>query len=99
MAWYQQLTVENRQWDTHKTVYLAGCKHEQVEPNERIMRKVAESEHKKNPQEQTMMDGWTVTKAPQWSREGLMEHIIELVVVDDQVRNAKFFYVTTQTTW
>ena len=37
-------------------------------------------------QEQTTIKGWTVTKVPQWTRDGLMEHIVELVVVDDQVR-------------
>ena len=48
---------------------------------------------KKKPQEQKTLEGWSVAKMPQWSREGLMEHIIELVVVDDQVR--KNFYVTS----
>jgi hypothetical protein len=46
------------------------------------------------PLEQRMIKGWTVTKVPMWSREGLMEHIVELVVVDDQVRKVKFIYVT-----
>jgi hypothetical protein len=36
--------------------------------------------------EQGSLEGWTIPKAPLWSKEGLMEHIIELVVVDDQVR-------------
>jgi hypothetical protein len=40
----------------------------------------------KKLQEQKTLDGWPVAKVPQWSREGLMEHIVELVVVDDQVR-------------
>ena len=37
---------------------------------------------------QGSLEEWTVAKAPQWSKEGLMEHIVELVVVDDQVREA-----------
>jgi hypothetical protein len=45
----------------------------------------------KKLQEQKTLDGWPVAKVPQWSREGLMEHIVELVVVDDQVR--KYIYV------
>lgn len=35
--------------------------------------------------EQRSLEGWTVAKEPRWSKEGLKEHIIELVVVDDQV--------------
>ena len=38
-----------------------------------------------------MLEGWPVAKVPQWSRQGLMEHIVKLVVVDDQVR--KYIYV------
>jgi hypothetical protein len=40
-------------------------------------------------QEQSSLEGWTVAKEPQWSKQGLMEHIIELVVVDDQVRDTR----------
>jgi hypothetical protein len=46
------------------------------------------------PLEQRTIEGWTVTKVPMWSREGLMEHIVELVVVDDQVRKVKIIYGT-----
>jgi hypothetical protein len=42
-------------------------------------------------QEQKTLEDWTVTKVPQWSKEGLMEHIVELVVVDDQVRKNMSF--------
>jgi hypothetical protein len=51
--------------------------------------------------EQGSLEEWTVGKAPQlapqWSKDGLMEHIIELVVVDDQVSEtseAFIIYVT-----
>jgi hypothetical protein len=58
------------------------------------MRAVTEAEGETKPQEQKTLEGWTVAKVPQWSRDGLMEHIVELVVVDDQVRRVKYFYVT-----
>jgi hypothetical protein len=74
---------------------LAGCQREQVKPHKRIMMAVTEAVEETKPQGQKTLEGWTVAKVPQWSRDGLMEHIIELVVVDDQVRSVKFFYVTS----
>lgn len=56
------------------------------------MSAVAEAEGPR-PQDQKTLEGWAVAKVPQWTKEGLMEHIVELVVVDDQVRNAKLIYV------
>lgn len=64
---------------------MAGCEREKVEPNERVMKAVTEAAGGK-AQEQGTLEGWTVAKMPQWTKEGLMEHIVELVVVDDQVR-------------
>lgn len=76
-----------RQWSTHKEPYLVGCKFEQVEPNECIM--TADKEGSGLLQ-QVSLEEWTVTKAPQWLKKGLMEHIVELIMVDDQVRKAFF---------
>ena len=67
-----------------KVQYLAGCQSEQVEPNKCIMSAVTKTGEE--IKEQESLEGWTILKAPLWSKEGLMEHIIELVVVDDQVR-------------
>jgi hypothetical protein len=58
------------------------------------MKVAAEAAAGTKAKEQGTLEGWTVAKEPQWSREGLMEHIVELVVVDDQVRNAKAVYST-----
>ena len=80
-----------RQWTTHREPYLDGCKFEEVEPNERVM--TADRE-RTGPSPQGSLEGWTVAKTPQWSKRGLMEHIVKLVVVDDQVREAKSIYVT-----
>ena len=72
-------------------LYLVGCKKEQVTLNQRIMTAVTEAAKGKKTQGQKMLEEWPVAKVPQWSRQGLMEHFIELVVVDDQVR--KYIYV------
>lgn len=83
--------MDIRHWGTHEEKYLAGCKRERVEPNERIMSDVKEAAEGKKPPEQRTLEGWTVAKVPQWTKEGLMEHIVALVVVDDQVRKASSF--------
>ena len=86
--------MDIRHWKTHGELYLAGCQCEKVEPNERIMLAVTKPAEGTKPDEQRTLEGWTVAKVPAWSKEGLMEHIVELVVVDDQVRKAKIIYVT-----
>ncbi|KAH9030064.1 hypothetical protein EDB84DRAFT_1439189, partial [Lactarius hengduanensis] len=73
-----------RQWKTHGEPYLAGCQREDVKPNERVVSAVREPTTGSKSQEQGTLEGWTAVKVPQWSKEGLMEHIVELVVVDDQ---------------
>jgi hypothetical protein len=80
--------MDIRFWNTHKVLYLAGCKKEWVEPNEQVVSEVTAAEEWTKPQEQRTLEGWAVTKVPQWTKEGLMEHIVKLVVVDDQVRRA-----------
>jgi hypothetical protein len=74
-------------------LYLAECQKE-VKPNQREMSAMTKAAEEARPQEQQSLEGWTVAKEPQWSKQGLMEHIIKLVVVDDQVRDAMFIYVT-----
>ena len=83
-----------RHWSTHKESYLAGCKKEGVEPNQRILTLVTKAGEGTKTLGQGSLEEWAAGKAPRWLKEGLMEHIVELVVVDDQVREAKFFYVT-----
>jgi hypothetical protein len=50
---------------------------------------VTEAVESSKPQEQRTLEGWAAVKTPQWSRDGLMEHIVKLVVVDDQVCNRR----------
>lgn len=69
-----------------------GCKKEGVEPSEHIMGLVTTVKGT-TTMVQGSLEEWAAGKAvaPQWSKEGLMEHIVELVVADDQVRQSKFF--------
>ncbi|KAN0130476.1 Ribonuclease H-like domain containing protein [Lactarius tabidus] len=73
-----------RQWNMHKEQYLTGCQCENIEPNQCMMSSVAKAPEGTRLQEQSSLEGWTVAKESQWSKQGLMEHIIELVVVDNQ---------------
>ena len=82
----QYLMTDIRYWSTHKNLYLAGCEHEGVEPNQCILSAVKRAEQGTIPQGQGSLEEWTAKKIPKWSKDGLMEHIVELVVVDDQVR-------------
>jgi hypothetical protein len=73
---------------------LAGCKKEGIEPNKRVMSEVTKAEGPEGGgklKEQRTLEDWTVAKVPQWTKAGLMEHIVELVVVDDQVRTVTSF--------
>jgi hypothetical protein len=70
-----------------------GCQKEGVEPNQRILGLVTKVKGT-TAMAQGSLEEWAAGKAaPQWSKEGLMEHIVELVMVDDQVRQVMFFYV------
>ncbi|KAH9023204.1 hypothetical protein EDB84DRAFT_1441037 [Lactarius hengduanensis] len=73
-----------RQWNTHGESYLTGCQREDVEPNERVMSAVREVTPGTKSQEQGTLEGWSAVKVPQWTKDGLREHIVELVVVNDQ---------------
>lgn len=53
------------------------------------MSQVTEEEGGGKLKKQKTLEDWTVAKVPQWSKAGLMEHIVELVVVDDQVRTVR----------
>jgi hypothetical protein len=86
-----------RHWSTHEGKYLVGCQCKQVKPNKCVMSAItAMTNTGEGIKEQGTLEGWNTanTKVPLWSKEGLMEHIIKLVVVDDQVRQMKFIYVT-----
>ena len=64
---------------------MVGCQHEGVKPNKRVVSAVTKTRGGTRTLEQGSLEEWTVGKALQWSKEGLMEHILKLVVVDDQV--------------
>lgn len=66
---------------------MAGCKKEKVKPHKCIMKSVTKEAEGTRPQDQKSLEGWTITKVSQWSKQGLKKHLIKLVVVDDQVRD------------
>jgi hypothetical protein len=83
--------MDDRVWDTHGKPYLEGCKLAGVEPSQRIMEAVTMAAGGGKLQAQRTLEDFTVAKVPQWTKDGLMEHIVELVVVDDQVRKVTSF--------
>ena len=82
----QYLMTDVRYWSTHKNRYLAGCTHKGVEPNQCVLSAVKWVEQGTITQGQGSLEEWTAQKIPKWSKDGLMEHIVEFVIVDDQVR-------------
>ncbi|KAF8801154.1 hypothetical protein BYT27DRAFT_7262185 [Phlegmacium glaucopus] len=67
----------SRNWESHGEQYLKKCKASKIEPHPRALAiKIEEEQEEK-------IDGF-LKPAPKWTKEGLLEHIIEFVVVDDQ---------------
>ena len=73
-----------RNFTTHSKVYLEKCKEVGMEPIAAALPQ--QSQDSSSLQDsQANLDGF-VKSVPKWSKEGLLEHIIDLVVSDDQVR-------------
>ena len=68
---------------THGKIYLEKCKEVGMEPVAAALPQ--QSQDLASLQDsQANLDGF-VKSVPKWSKEGLLEHIINLVVSDDQV--------------
>ncbi|KIJ96422.1 hypothetical protein K443DRAFT_10649 [Laccaria amethystina LaAM-08-1] len=66
-------------------MYLAKCKELQIEPNPRGKPK-SEDDKPSDGTRQTSLDGFVQGVASvKWSKEGLIEHILDFVVSDDQL--------------
>jgi hypothetical protein len=63
--------MDARHWNTHRKLYLAGCEHEKVEPNKRVMMAVTEEVEGTKLQEQRTLEGWTVAKVPSVDEGGV----------------------------
>ena len=73
---------------------MAGCQKEGVEQNQHILGLVTKGKGTTTSptKVQGSLEEWVTGQAtPGWLKDGLMEHIIELVRVDDQVRCATIF--------
>jgi hypothetical protein len=72
-----------RNFTTHGKVYLEKCNEVGMEPVAAALPQ--QSQNSASLQDsQVNLDGF-VKSVPKWSKEGLLEHIIDLVVSDDQV--------------
>ena len=69
-------------FETHGETYLKKCNELEIEPNPAALPQVDEPLEAVSSQQS--LDGFVKT-VPKWSKEGLLEHIIDFVVSDDQV--------------
>lgn len=80
-----------RKWATHGQLYLAGCKRLGITPNHRAVPEDRDipTSHPEHPVAvQGSLDAF-VTQQPRWTKDGLLEHIIELFVTEDLVRRPR----------
>jgi hypothetical protein len=75
-----------RQGGEHYLRYCAGCEKASIAPNSRCA-PVGDDQSFGTRSTQSSIESFAipVVKVPTWSREGLLSHICELVVSDDQV--------------
>ncbi|GLB42145.1 putative hAT family C-terminal dimerisation region [Lyophyllum shimeji] len=69
----------SRSWESHGPIYLAKCEKNGVTPNPRALG----DDEADEDEDQANLDGF-VHAAPKWTREGLLEHVMQFVVEDDQ---------------
>lgn len=63
-------------------MYIQKCRELQITPDQRALPK----QETEKPEAQTSLDGFVeTTPNVKWSRQGLLEHILDFVVSDDQV--------------
>ena len=73
--------ILSRAWDTHGDIYLKKCKEAGVDPHPRA---IGSDKNDKNATlKQGNLDSF-MQRMPTWTKQGLMEHIVQFVVADDQ---------------
>jgi hypothetical protein len=80
-----------RNWSSHGEMYLQKCRELEIDPDERALPK-PETEKPAGLSKQASLDSFV--EAPpnvKWSRQGLLEHIMDFVISDDQVNT--FYFV------
>lgn len=77
-----------RRFATHGEVYLTKCKQAGIELHERVLQEAGSAAEEegaaKHDKGQQKLDSF-LKKDEQWTKEGLLDHIVELVVTNDQV--------------
>ena len=74
----------HRHWTTHGKYYLKKCAEHKIEPNKAaVPSKVAQESNELGLVQPTIND--FIKSAPKWSKEGLLEHLVDFVVSGDQV--------------
>ncbi|RDB19238.1 hypothetical protein Hypma_013493 [Hypsizygus marmoreus] len=69
-------------WKTHGSIYLEKCDALGIKPNDHACPVEDDDDDEQGPQ-QAKLDGF-VRSTPKWTKEGLLEHIVQFVVEDDQ---------------
>lgn len=73
-----------RNWETHGKIYLSKCQQLGIQPNERALPKKANEDAENAAQTQGNLNDFVQSSA-RWSKEGLLKHIINFVVEEDEV--------------
>jgi hypothetical protein len=81
LPWLVSDTLSNRYWDTHGKTYKMNCAEAKIDMYPGV--EPAPDNSNNGPKNGQI----TLFMRPKqnWTKEGLLEHIIELVVVEDQV--------------
>ena len=79
------INILSRHWASHGEMYLAKCKELQIEPHPRAKPK-SEDDKPSDRTRQTRLDIFVQGIASiKWSKEGLLEHVLDFVLSEDQV--------------
>jgi hypothetical protein len=82
-----------RNWSTHGETYLAKCKELNFTPVLAALPEQQDGSGDLNEEStQQNLDGF-VKSVPKWSKEGLLQHIVDFVVSDDQVGLQYLYFV------
>lgn len=79
---------------THGAIYLAKCKDLGIPPNPAALQAAGTEQALPLGEKQTDLHGF-VKSTPKWTKEGLLEHILEFIILDDQVPIFQFIEYLT----
>jgi hypothetical protein len=75
----------DRHWSSHGDMYIQKCRELEIAPDPRALPK-SETEKPEGLSKQASLDSFIeATPNVKWSRQGLLEHLMDFVVSDDQV--------------